>query len=363
MRGADAIARPHAARCAIALALALAAAAAGPAASQGISRPTCEGDAFRIAAAAYLRVSDHANAQQVVIEVGPVDIPARTTAPHQRELTYQLGDSPVTGWVHGFTVRLVDARGQAVPRLRLHHIVIARPASRELFLPITQRFLGVGQETRDLRFPAWLVGTAVYAGEPLLVNTMLDNPTDTTYPGVRVQLVIHYTRRRPLLEVSPFSIDAMFPLGEKVFDLPPGRSVHAWEGSPAVPVRLLLVGGHLHRYARWIELSDVTTGEVIWRARPDTDHTGAVTRMPVQLIRLGLGRTLLPTHRYRLAALYDNPTGRPIRRGGMAKIAGLVALTARAPWPVADGTDSLYQEDMRRLLRARCGVEMDMASH
>jgi hypothetical protein len=308
-------------------------------------------------------VSDSGDAQEVVIEVGPVDVPARTTAPHQCELTYQLGYVPVTGWIHGFAVQLVDARGQAVPRLRLHHIVIARPASRELFLPITQRFLGVGQETRDLRFPAWLVGAAVYAGEPLLVNTMLDNPTDNTYRGVRVHLVLHYTRRRPLLEVSPFSIDAMFPLGEKVFDLPPGRSEHAWEGSPAVPVRLLFVGGHLHRYARSIQLSDVTTGEVIWRARPDTDRTGAVTRMPVQLIRLGLGRTLVPTHRYRLVAHYLNPTGRPLRRSGMASIAGLVAPAGRARWPVADGTDALYQEDMRRLLRSGCLVEMNMARH
>ncbi|HEV8264476.1 MAG TPA: hypothetical protein VGQ06_05960 [Gemmatimonadales bacterium] len=348
---------------AIALSLALAAAASRPGASQGVSQAACERALGTVPAAAYLHVSDRPHTREMLIEVGPVDIPARTSAPHQRDLAYQLGYAPVTGWIHGFTVRLVDARGHAVPRLRLHHIVIARPASRELFLPITQRFLGVGQETRDLQFPSWLVGTAVYAGEPLLVNTMLDNPTDTTYRGVRVQLVVSYTRRRPLLEVAPFNVDAMFPLGEKVFDLPPGRSEHAWEGSPAVPVRLLLVGGHLHRYARSIQLSDVTTGEVIWRAHPDTDHTGAVTRMPVQLIRLGLGRTLVPTHRYRLAALYDNPTGQPIRRGGMAKIAGLVVPAGGVQWPTTDRADSLYQEDLRRLLRSGCSTRMDMASH
>ncbi len=149
----------------------------------------------------------------------------------------------------------------------------------------------------------------------------------------------------------------MFPIGAKDFDLPPGRTVRAWEGSPAVPVRILVLGGHLHRYAQWAELVDLTTGSTIWRMRPETDSSGAVTRIPLHLPRLGLGLVIDPGHRYRLTAVYDNPTGRTIAHGGMAKIGGLVVPAGGAHWPGVDAQDSLYRQDLRRLLRYRCGFE------
>ena len=58
------------------------------------------------------------------------------------------------------------------------------------------------------------------------------------------------------------------PSGAHSFDLPPGRSSSSWEGAPAVPARLLAAGGHLHKYGTALRFEDVTTGEVIWEARP-----------------------------------------------------------------------------------------------
>lgn len=311
----------------------------------------------RLAPQRYLRISDNTGARELVIEVGPVDVPARSMAPHQHTLNYQLSFVPLTAWIHGFRVAVVDSSGNALPRWLLHHIVTARPANRELFLPVTQRFVGIGMETRALHLPAWLAGAALHRGEPLLVNTMFHNPTDTDYRGVRVRLLFAYSRTRPLIEVSPFNVDVMFPIGSKDFDLPPGRSVRVWEGSPAVAARILVLGGHLHRYAQWAELVDRTTGAVIWRMHPETDASGAVTRIPMHFPGLGLGRVIEPAHRYRLTAVYDNPTGRTIPRGGMAKIGGLVVPANGAHWPGVDTKDSLYRQDLRRLLRYQCGFE------
>lgn len=311
----------------------------------------------RLAPQRYLRISDRRVTQEMVIEVGPVDVPAHSMAPRQRQLTYQIGFAPLTGWINGFRVEVVDSSGRALPRWLLHHIVTARPGTRELFLPVTQRFVGIGIETRALRFPSWLAGAALRQGEPLLVNTMFHNPTDLAYHGVRVRLVLAYSDTRPWLEVAPFNVDVMFPIGAKDFDLPPGRTVRAWEGSPAVPVRLLVLGGHLHRYARWAELVDLTTSATIWRMRPDTNAGGAVTHIPMHLVRFGLGVVIDPAHRYRLTAMYDNPTGRTIPHGGMAKIGGLVVPARGARWPGVDAQDSLYRQDMRRLLRFQCGFE------
>ncbi len=56
-------------------------------------------------------------------------------------------------------------------------------------------------------------------------------------------------------------------------------------------------------------------------------------------LRLERGR------RYRLIAVYDNPTGRVLREGGMGKIAGPLELEGAAEWPALDASDPLIRLD------------------
>jgi hypothetical protein len=188
---------------------------------------------------------------------------------------------------------------------------------------------------------------------------MLHNETDTSYAGVRVRLVVPYTRTRPLVEVAGFRMDVMFPTGPMEFDLSPGRSVRSWEGSPAVPGRILAIGAHLHKYAEWIALEDVTRHVVLWRVRPHTDARGEVTSIPLSFPRFGRGQTIDPSHRYRVTASYFNPTSRTIAAGAMAKLAGIFAPSR--PLPAVDVRDALYQDDVRYLLGLRCGAHAAMA--
>ena len=310
----------------------------------------------------YLSVYDRAPRHELVIEVGAVDLPAHAMAEHSRELVYQLTHVPFDAWVHGFRVEISEVHGRPVPHRVLHHIDTTRPAARDLFLPVAQRFVALGSETRAERLPRWLAGVQLHRGEPLLVSTMLHNPTDTSYAGVRVRLVLSYSPTRPLREVAGFRLDVMFPTGPMEFDLPPGRTVRAWDGSPTVAARLLGITGHLHKYGGWIELEDLTAHQVIWRARPRTDRQGEVRSMPVSFPHLGLGQRVSPTHRYRITASYFNPTGHTIPEGGMAKVAGIY--TPAEPLPPVDVRDALYQHDLRYLLGLRCGDEgmMEMVS-
>ena len=311
----------------------------------------------------YLRLVDDRERRQLVIDVGPVDLPAHAMATQAREIIYQLAYVPRDAWVRGFRVELRDASGRAVPRRVLHHIDTTRPAARDLFLPVAQRFVALGAETKSETLPAWLAGVSLRRGEPLLVSTMLHNTSDTSYSGVHVRVVLPYAPSQPMLEVAGFRLDVMFPTGPMEFDLPPGRTVRSWDGSPAVPARILGLSGHLHRYAEWIELRDLTTGRVLWRARPRTDRRGEITSMPVSFPRLGLGRMVYPTHRYRITASYFNPTDRTIREGGMAKVGGI--FTPTAPLPALEPQDALYQEDLRYLLGLRCGGQgmSEMLAH
>ena len=302
----------------------------------------------------HLRLFDDARRHELVIAIGPVDLPAHGMADHSAELVYQLTHLPFDLWVHGFRVEIRDAQGRPVPRRVLHHIDTTRPEARDLFLPVAQRFVGLGSETRAAQLPSWLTGVRFQAGEPLLVSTMLHNPTDTDYSGVQVRLILAYTRTRPLFQVAGFRLDVMFPTGPMEFDLPPGRTVRSWDGSPIVPARLLAITAHLHKYAEWIELDDLTAHAVIWRARPRTDVRGEVIGLPVSFPRFGLGRMLYPSHRYRITASYLNPTGRPIPEGAMAKVGGIFASVT--PLPPVDVQDALYQDDLRYLLGLRCGA-------
>jgi len=294
----------------------------------------------RAARSPYLRLLHDRGRHELVIDVGPVDLPPHSMAEHSEELVYQLMHVPFDAWVHGYRAELSDAQGARVPRRVLHHIDTTRPAARDLFLPVAQRFVALGAESEAQNLPAWLAGVRLRRGEPLLVSTMLHNPTATRYSGVRVRLVLRYTETRPLREVAGFRVDVMFPTGPMEFDLPPGRTVRSWDGSPAVPARILGLSGHLHRYAEWMELRDLTARRVIWRARPRTDASGEVTSMPVSFPRLGLGRVVYATHRYRITASYFNPTGHTIPEGGMAKVGGI--FTPVAPLPeVAVGDPAL----------------------
>lgn len=311
----------------------------------------------------YLRVVDDRRRSELVIDVGPVDLPAHGMAAQARDIIYQLAYVPRDAWVRGFHLELRDARGRPVPRRVLHHIDTTRPAARDLFLPVAQRFVALGAETNSEILPAWLAGVPLRRGEPLLVSTMLHNTSDTVYTGVHVRVVLPYARLQPLFEVAGFRLDVMFPTGPMEYDLPPGRTVRSWDGSPAVRARILGLSGHLHRYGEWIELRDLTSGRVVWHARPRTNRRGEITGMPVSFPRFGLGRTVYPTHRYRITASYFNPTDRTIREGGMAKVAGI--FTPGTPLPALVPQDALYQEDLRYLLSLRCGSQdmSEMLAH
>jgi len=93
---------------------------------------------------------------------------------------------------------------------------------------------------------------------------------------------------------------------------------------------------------------------VLWRGAPITDGAGRVTSFPLarfyKWYRLGLH--VVSTHRYRLTAVYDNPTGHAIHDGGMGAVAGLFVPDRGSVWPPVDTTDTLYQRDLAATIRS-----------
>ena len=249
--------------------------------------------------------------------------------------------------MRGLSYELVDERGEPLPSGVLHHLNLIAPERRELFSPIMLRIGAAGPETKPYGLPFFL-GYRVHPGDSLLVTTMLHNPTAREYRGVRLQVRLDYTPANSVIRpwsINPVYVDVTPPSDAHSFDLPPGRSSSSWEGAPAIPARLLAAGGHLHKYGTALRFEDLTTGAVIWEARPERDANGGVEGMPVRYF-LPRGVLLQPDHRYRLTAEYENPTGKVIPNGGMGTLGGIVLPASDSRWPAAARQDSVYQHDV-----------------
>jgi hypothetical protein len=75
-----------------------------------------------------------------------------------------------------------------------------------------------------------------------------------------------------------------------------------------------------------------------------------------------LGLPAMPMHRYPVSVVYDNPTGRLIRNGGVGAVGGLrVPDRAGSGARSFDPSDCRYRADLRATLRLEGGGEMDMS--
>ncbi|MFN2564547.1 MAG: hypothetical protein ABR499_05985, partial [Gemmatimonadaceae bacterium] len=186
--------------------------------------------------------------RELILELGSFDLPARAAHGGSPQPPPRAVALPVAGWIQGYAVEIVDARGTRLPQGVLHHVNVIAPGRRELFSAIMQRVAAAGAETAPVRLPR-LVGYPVRRGDTLIVTAMLQNRTGTTYPGARLRVRFPFTpatARIPRVSIQPFYVDVMPPAGLHSFDLPPGRSERSWEGRPTVAARILGVSGHLH---------------------------------------------------------------------------------------------------------------------
>ena len=115
---------------------------------------------------------------------------------------------------------------------------------------------------------------------------------------------------------------------------------------------LRYLGGHLHQYGVELRLEDVETNKVLARLKADRNPDGSirgVQRQRFYFRRNGLG--LSAGHRYRVVAVYDNPTC-AASPGSMGLIVAIFAPDRVAQWPAVDTANSDYQKDLAWFLEA-----------
>ena len=103
----------------------------------------------------------------------------------------------------------------------------------------------------------------------------------------------------------------------------------------------------MHDYAVSWRLEDAETGKTLVNLNTTRTADG-------QLVTLGQrvfggheeSLPLLAQHRYRIVAEYDNPTGKVLRQGGMASMAGAFLPGDVREWPKLDPTNADVQRDI-----------------
>lgn len=291
----------------------------------------------------WLEVIEDAENQELIFMVGPLDLPAGAGHHAIAQPPLLTGTVPVDAYMYGFQVQMVDAQGAPMTNEVLHHINLIDPDHRELFSPVARRLFAAGGETQPASMPK-VLGVPLERGQRLMVSAMFHNPTETSYAGARLKVTLKYRGEGWVfpLSVYPVYIDVMGHVGEKDFDLPPGRSERYWEGSPGVAGRLLAAGGHVHDHAVLLKFEDLTQGKVLWETGPELNEEGRVVAVPVGKFWWKGGIELRPDHRYRLTVVYENPTGAKLVGGGMGVLGGVFLPARGVEWPSLDPSDPEY---------------------
>lgn len=300
---------------------------------------------------------------EIEVVAGPFRVPASEHAGnHHEHASNEAMKSPmiVVPWpvdagLAGFRMAAYTSDGAEQPRELLHHLIAVNFSRRQLVYPVPERLFGFGTETPDIKLPGFLE-VPLEPGDSLGVYAMWNNTTGEAIDDVYVQVVIPYaTGEREREQGLPIYIDVNNNIGGKTsYDLPPGRSEKAFEFELPIGGGLLAASGHLHDYGVELRLEDAETGRVITRLEPERDEEGRVIAVEQRIYRrlfklLDARIPLEAGRRYRIVGVYDNPTGEPIRDGGMAHIVGLFVPDDAGRWPELDPNERAYRADVEAL--------------
>jgi len=271
-----------------------------------------------------VKIEQKIDGHTIIVRVGPMNLPAHTShmkMPQPPDLEWQI---PINGWLLGYTPRLVDANGNAVPGRVLHHTAFWNENRADFLCPNKEEHIfGAGGElTNWAEIPGY--GYRVQMGDKIRVETMIHNPTDTSYDNVYLEVSIPYQEASSgaqLKSVYPTWMDVK-SCGNSGYDLPAGPS----EKTGTVTVKysgvLLGVGGHMHDYGKQLALEDTTRRETVATLAANVDANGQLISMPTVLFLDKGGYKFAAGDILKISATYDNTTGKLLRDGAMGIVVG-----------------------------------------
>ncbi len=260
----------------------------------------------------------------IVLRIGPMNLPAHTShmkMPQPPDLVWQI---PIDGWLLAYIPKLVDAGGNGGPGRLLHHTAFWNENRADFLCPNKEEHIfGAGGElTHWAEVPGY--GYRVQMGDKIRIETMVHNPTDTSYDKVYLQVTIPYQdagATPKLKNFYPAWMDVK-SCGDSAYDLPPGNNDKVGTVTVKYDGVLLGVGGHMHDYAKQIVLEDVTRKETVATLDANVDDHGQLISMPTVLFLDRGGYKFAAGDTLKISATYDNTSGKLLREGAMGIVVG-----------------------------------------
>jgi hypothetical protein len=295
-------------------------------------------------------VVDGAN-EEIVISVENISIAPATPYTHHTAESYHVISWPVTGWMRGYEVELLDSTGVALPRHMLHHAGMANVNRRQIAYPMAERIFAAAHETGAVTLPG-RYGVPVSAGHQLALYFALVNPGSAPVTGAVLRVRLRWAPvESPVTGILPFYASAKADTRESIsFDIPEGRSETSGEFTLPSGGWLRALGGHLHDHGVELRLEDAGSNKVLARIRAHRDSAGALLSIERTRFALkGKGLRLRANRRYRVVAVYDNRTGHVITGGAMGFLAGAFIPENLSAFEHAAASDPRFEADVARL--------------
>jgi hypothetical protein len=271
----------------------------------------------------------------ITLREGPITLPAHTSHMKMPQPPDVYWTIPLDGWLLAYTPKLVDANGDAVPGTVLHHTAFWNTNRADFLCPNKEEHIfGAGGEmTSWMQVPGY--GYRVQRGDKIRIETMVHNPTETSYEKVYLEVRIPYQdaagdAAAALKSYYPAWMDAK-SCGNSGYDLPAGKSDKT--GTVAVKYTgvLLGVGGHMHDYAKEIVLQDTTRKETVAALEAKVDDQGHLLSIPTVMFFDRGGYKFAAGDVLKIDATYDNPTGKLLPDGAMGIVVGYFVPNDDAP--------------------------------
>lgn len=264
----------------------------------------------------------------VTLRIGPMTLAANTDhlkMPQPPDLVWEV---PVDSWLLAYHPKLVDGSGTAVPGTVLHHVAFWNQNRADFLCPNKEEHIfGAGSEMTDwAEVPGY--GYRVQKGDKIRIETMMYNPTATSYDKAYLVIVIPFqeaagdaSAAAPRKNVYPAWMDVT-SCGDSGYDLPAGKTEKAGTVTVKYDGVLLGVGGHLHDYGKQVVLQDATRKETVAALDAKADAQGRLESVPVKLFLQEGGYKFAANDVLKISATYDNPTGKLLRDGAMGIAVG-----------------------------------------
>jgi hypothetical protein len=264
------------------------------------------------------------NSHIITLRIGPMNLPANTSHMKMAQPADLVWTIPVSGWLLAYHPRLVDAAGNTVPGTVLHHVAFWNENRSDFLCPNKEEHIfGAGGELTDwAQIPGF--GYRVEKGDQIRIETMIHNPTATSYEKVFLEVSIPYAddaTPSPVKNVYPTWIDVA-DCGNSSYDLPTGPSKKVGSVLVKYPGILLGVGGHMHDYGQQLTLESSSAKDAVAVLPARTDAQGHLLGIPVVTFFQTGGYPIAAGSKLTVTSTYNNPTGKLLRDGAMGIVVG-----------------------------------------